>query len=101
MHILGGFMVGLFIQTAMDHIDHAKVNKRRFFIAVLSALAVGIVWEITEVYFGLTAGLSPTSRLDTIKDIIDDIIGGALSVWFWGSLFNNTKIHDKQSTESR
>ena len=95
MHILGGVMVGLFAQTAMDKLDRHKINKKRFMLAVSAALIVGVLWELAEWHYGVTDGLGPVSRLDTIKDIMDDIIGGALSIWVWGFLFNKTKIHDK------
>ena len=95
MHIAGGFMVGLFAQTGLDHLN---INKKRNVCTILFVILVGVVWEFAEWYFGATSGLGLVSRFDTIKDIIDDIIGGALSIWFWHFIFNkkNTKIHDKQ-----
>ncbi len=103
MHILGGLMVGLFTQTGIDYLVHFKkredaliglnsiVYRRRFSIIFIFVLAVGVAWEFAEWYFGITDGLGSISRLDTIKDVIDDIIGGALSIWFWKYLFNKTK----------
>ena len=95
MHISGGLMVGLFAATGLDYIH---INKRRSLYIILAVIAVGVVWEFVECYFGITDGLGPISRLDTIKDVIDDIIGGVLSIWFWNFVFNKTKItkiHDK------
>lgn len=95
MHIAGGLMVGLFAQTGIDFVRQSgfekQLFKRRFLLVSLSVFAVGIVWEAVELYFGLTDGLGPISRFDTIKDLIDDIIGGALSIWFWSFLFNKNK----------
>ncbi len=107
MHVSGGFMVGLFAQTGLDYFVHFKkrdkksdeglygsdlvIHKRRFLVIFLFVLVVGIIWEFAEWYFGVTDGLGSISRLDTIKDVIDDIIGGALSIWFWKFLFNKTK----------
>ena len=99
MHILGGFVIALFTQVCMDHFNHHKVNKNRVSFAILSAFIVGIIWEFTEWHLGITTGLSPASRLDTIKDVIDDIIGGALSVWIWNFLFNKNKINANKRTE--
>ena len=67
---------------------------------MFSVILVGVVWEGVEWFFGVTDGLGPISRLDTIKDVIDDIIGGVLGIWFWNSLFNKkyTKINDKQQS---
>jgi hypothetical protein len=114
MHIAGGFMVGLFAQTGIDHVtssagvvwseyfarivNYFGIHKRRVFYVLLSVVIVGVVWEGLEFYLGLTDGLGPLSRFDTIKDLIDDIIGGVLSIWFWNFIFNKTKItkiHDK------
>ncbi|MEI6553484.1 MAG: hypothetical protein WCO09_02850 [bacterium] len=111
MHISGGFMVALFAQTGIDHllktgvcvhiVDYIKLNKRRIIWTLLSVVAVGVFWEFVEWFLGVTDGLGPISRLDTIKDVFDDIIGGVLGVWFWNSLFNKkyTKINDKQQSE--
>jgi len=108
MHIAGGFMVGLFTQTAIDHAtstdyfirlaEYMGLHTSKVFYTLLAVLIVGVAWEFAECYLGLTDGLGPISRIDTIKDVIDDIIGGTLSIWFWNFLFNktNVKIHDKQ-----
>lgn len=93
MHIAGGFMVGLFAQTGLDYFN---INKKRSLYAILFVIFIGVVWEFVEWYLGVTNGLGLASRLNTIKDVIDDIIGGALSIWFWSFIFNKTKIHDKQ-----
>ncbi|MEI6042043.1 MAG: hypothetical protein WCQ00_00545 [bacterium] len=95
MHILGGIMVGLFVQTGIEHFNNRKINKNRVLLVFLGAIAVGVFWECVEWYFRITDGLGPLSRIDTIKDVIDDIIGGALSIWFWRFLFNKTKIQQK------
>ena len=110
MHISGGFMVALFAQTSMDYfietnylsrvVNFLNFNKKRIFWTMFSVILVGVVWEGVEWFFGVTDGLGPISRLDTIKDVIDDIIGGVLGIWFWNSLFNKkyTKINDKQQS---
>jgi len=108
MHILGGFMVGLFTLTGLDHIkgskklsiisENFKFIKNKALTVLLATIIVGVVWESIEYCFGLTDGLGAVSRFDTIKDLIDDIIGGVLSIWFWDFIFNKTKItktHDK------
>lgn len=91
MHILGGFMVGLFAQVGIDHLNHKKFDKRRVPLVLLSALVVGVVWEFVEWYMGVTGGLSIISRVDTIKDIFNDLLGSVISLWVWKFLFNNMK----------
>ena len=98
-------MVALFAQTSMDYfietnylsrvVNFLNFNKKRIFWTMFSVILVGVVWEGVEWFFGVTDGLGPISRLDTIKDVIDDIIGGVLGIWFWNSLFNKkyTKIN--------
>jgi hypothetical protein len=96
VHIAGGFMVGLFAQTGLDYLN---IRKNRILFISLFVILVGVGWELVEWYLGNTDGLGPLSKINTIKDIIDDIIGGVLSIWFWHFIFNktkNTKIHDKQ-----
>ena len=95
MHIMGGFMVGSFAQTGLDYLRSSNlINKNRTILIASAVIFVGVVWEMVEWRAGITDGLGPISRLDTIKDVIDDIIGGALSIWFWRFMFNkkNTKI---------
>lgn len=108
MHVLGGLMAGLFAQYGLDYLKEKKyglytnLKGNRYFLIILFVVIVGVVWEIAEWYLGLTDGLGPLSRFDTIKDIINDIIGGALAIWFWIFLFNKktiTKIHDKKQGE--
>lgn len=91
MHILGGFMVGLFAQVGIDLLNHKKFDKRRVPLVLLAAFIVGIVWEFVEWYMGLTGGLAIISRVDTIKDMFNDLLGSVISLWVWKFLFNNTK----------
>ena len=96
MHIFGGFMVGLFAQSGIDYLNDVRVNRYRFILVVLSAFVVGAMWEVVEFYMGLTGGLSGLSRLDTIKDMVDDLFGSIISIGIWKFLFNNIKSNDKK-----
>lgn len=115
MHILGGMMVGFFGLTAFDYFtsrfgtsSHFRFfltainekntgNKRRALWVMSFVLLVGVVWEIVEMFFGL-GGLSEQYRLNTIKDIFDDLFGGALSILIWRFLFVKINKNDKYKT---
>lgn len=98
MHILGGMMVGFFGLTALDYLtdylkaptfaidERSSINKMKCLWVMGFVLLVGVVWEIVEMSFGL-GGLSSAYRLNTIKDIFDDLLGGALSIIIWRFLF--------------
>lgn len=78
-HMLGGVALGLAGAWAM-----MGIGKQPTFVAcVAAALAVGIVWEIFEyMVFGTGAAVFMSYPLDTLKDIIDDCIGGVIAGLF-------------------
>lgn len=71
-HILGGICVAL--GAAWLQVLYHKTPTLLF--CVVAALGVGIAWEIFEASFALTQ--FPQDTLDTIKDLLDDTIGGAI-----------------------
>lgn len=78
MHLLGGFVSGLFgyalIVTATQMDVSAELNLAGIVVFVL---AVAVAWEVFESVFSLTtdAGMSA----ETISDIIFGIVGGLIS----------------------
>lgn len=87
MHIAGGALIGLsglwiiylsgIFGTVPRHTFFSIVS-----VSFFSALIVGILWEMFEVKAGLTSA-SFVDRIDTVKDIIDDMIGSLLSAWYY------------------
>jgi hypothetical protein len=77
MHVLGGFWAGLF-GAWMLRIFGLEVSMLR---CMLFALAVGVVWEVFEYYSGLTDFMYISYSADVAKDLVMDVIGGALSVF--------------------
>ncbi len=84
MHILGGVGIGLFITAFV------KSNFKSFAQAasirrniVIGVLAVGIVWELFEMYFNIAGAPLWTKAyyIDTAKDLINDCIGGVIVGW--------------------
>lgn len=86
MHIAGGALIGLSGLWIVFLSGFTFTSKNSFCatvsVALVSTLVVGILWEIFEVKAGLTSH-SFTDKIDTAKDIIDDIIGSLLSVWYY------------------
>ena len=72
-HMLGGVALGLAGAWAM-----LGMGKRPTLAVCLgAAFVVGIMWEIFEyVVFGTGAGIFMSYPLDTLKDVLDDCIGG-------------------------
>ena len=74
---MGGFLISLisiFILSSFLHIETLN-NKKVCVILVLSfVLIVGLGWELYELFFGMTDIFE--DRVDTIIDLIMDLIGG-------------------------
>lgn len=81
MHILGGLGIGLFgCAFARSGFLGAFSARRKILIAVFM---VGIIWEVFEVYFGIVGYplWSQPYFIDSISDLINDMIGGSIAVW--------------------
>lgn len=83
MHILGGIMAGLFTFVFL-RITRLPENTRNLIIGVL---LVGIGWEILELLYKVDV-LSTRYWIDTVKDLIDDTIGGLISIYIWKKIPN-------------
>ncbi len=80
MHILGGVFAGYL--GMIGYVFATRNRRPPAWVSVLSALAVGIAWEILEHQYGL-AGLDPVHRFDTLKDLVDDMMGGVIALLIW------------------
>lgn len=91
MHFLGGFWLGLgalwlyyfsgFFKNI--HEEH-RTALYVWLLAVTSALALGFIWEVYE--FGLDMLYDKTDQydiLDTMSDLIFDIIGGTVATFMF------------------
>lgn len=79
-HFLGGLWVGisfLWIFFQSGHVNIAK-NKRNnnLIVVFLASLAVGIMWEAFEYYFGIVVSGASNYIVDTMTDIFFDLVGG-------------------------
>ena len=91
MHILGGVGVGLFLAAIFKSYKSGVLFERRTII--IGVIFVGLVWEVFEMYYHLTAYPLWTKLyyLDTVKDLIDDTIGGAFIAYIVTRTSNNIK----------
>jgi hypothetical protein len=78
VHTLGGLWVGLMAAFYC----YSRFSFKRpalFVIALLSAILIGIAWEVFEVKAGITVLADHGYAADTIGDIISDTLGGLLA----------------------
>lgn len=85
MHGLGGWTLGLLFLFFFYTSGFFKLDSSHpfyvFVITVGSVLIVGLFWELWEIFVGLTDVLK--DRLDTVADIVMDIIGAILSLFYY------------------
>ena len=90
LHLLSGTCVAMavFLYFKFKPADRSKT--KMILTTVLTVFLVGILWEIYELYFGITSlsdGIAYVT--DTLSDMAMDIIGG-----FFGSLYSLRMLHE-------
>ena len=75
-HINGGVWAACFASWLFA----LRGIRPQFFYCLLIVFAIGVAWEIFEAAVGLTQ--FPEDLLDTIMDLCNDVIGGALALGF-------------------
>ncbi|MBP9818692.1 MAG: hypothetical protein KBC87_01850 [Candidatus Pacebacteria bacterium] len=83
MHILGGIMAGLFTFVFLRITRLAESTRN----LILGVLIVGVGWEILEIFYKVDT-LSFRYWIDTTKDLLDDTIGGLISIYIWKKIPN-------------
>lgn len=78
LHLLAGIGLGFFLCALTASVGPYRWHK--LWVVVLVVFIGGLAWEVFEGYFGITGyGLwTDMYYLDTIKDLILDIVGAAL-----------------------
>lgn len=77
MHILGGLWVGLATAWLLGFLGF----RLSFVQIVLASFVVGVSWEMFEYVLDIGGSAFMSYQLDSIKDVFDDIVGGALAGW--------------------
>ena len=82
MHLLGGVGIGLFAWALLASFRSGMYLRTRNVIVMV--IVVGLVWEYFEIHFQLTGHPLWTKwyYIDTVKDIINDTVGGAVVAYF-------------------
>ncbi|MBP6858368.1 MAG: hypothetical protein KBC33_00885 [Candidatus Pacebacteria bacterium] len=84
MHIAGGVGIGLFVAALLRSYRQGALFSRRN--VILGVIVIGIVWELFEIVYKLTGHPLWTKLyyIDTVKDMVDDVLGGAVVAWILG-----------------
>ena len=77
LHVLGGIWAGL-LGAWVAGFFGIRITLMR---CILFALAIGVGWEIFEYVNGLDGSIFMSYTADTVKDMSDDILGGALAYY--------------------
>jgi hypothetical protein len=81
-HYLAGMWVGFFAAWFL-----ANWQRRATIVeCALFALAIGMLWEIFEVYEGIGGSPFMPYWVDTIKDVMMDVLGGATAGYIAGKM---------------
>lgn len=94
MHLAGGLWVGL-SALAIYYFTPIVAEKKHtvrtvIFIAIFSALIIGIGWEAFEWVVDQMTGLKHVDIIDTLSDIMNDLIGATVAaVIFIKKRYNN------------
>ena len=95
MHFLGGLLIGLIILSLLfvrrlfgfAHTHHGVVITTTLF----GVLLIGLAWELFEVFFDMTA-ITRIDLFDTLLDLVMDLIGGGVSLWWYYSMVWNRVV---------
>ncbi len=95
MHFFGGFCAGLvslyFYACFHRRRERTMTPLRVWVTAVGGVLAVGLVWELFEYSTGITSNALGNYALDTVKDLVMDLLGGFVACVY----FIKRGIHNK------
>lgn len=87
MHILGGFSISLAIYWVMRlfYGSTEPLNRDFWITVILTTLVCGVLWEAVENVNDIAGAPLWTKAyyIDTAKDIIDDVIGSLITLYFF------------------
>jgi len=74
-------MSGLFVLWALRFISWKEVLKN----VIVGCLIIGVAWEVLEFFYKVQE-INAYYYFDTVKDLIDDSIGGFIALKIWKRL---------------
>lgn len=80
MHFLGGLWIGIF---AFYFFSPQTISFRLIFKILIMVFLIGIGWEIFEVFVDKVISLNYFNILDTISDILFDLTGGIMAIFYY------------------
>jgi hypothetical protein len=87
MHIFGGFLGTLIVVYILQKvgISPRTLPRKMFLLAfvVISVFAVGVVWELWEIFTGWTDPFVYSEQVDTVSDLVMDIIGSLIGFMYY------------------
>ena len=87
VHIMSGLWVALLVlwlASIFEQINSLKEYKTKsFLIAFISAILIGVIWEIIENVFQITFTKASGYSLNTALDILNDGLGGLLAYLYF------------------
>ena len=87
VHIVSGLWAALLIlwlASAFGQISSLKEYKTKaFLVAFISAVLIGIVWELVENYYQVTYISAGGYYFDTAMDLLNDGLGGILAYLYF------------------
>ena len=66
----------------------------RFILKILAGvLIIGILWEVFEIVVNNATAQNPWSAIDSLSDILFDVLGGALAIfYFYVKGYNSSNV---------
>jgi len=87
VHMVSGLWIGLLIlwlAACLGQINSLKEYKvKSFLIALISAVLIGVIWEVVENISQITDANIRGYTLNTAKDILADAFGGILAYLYF------------------
>lgn len=97
MHFFGGVLAATFFVLVMRAVASSTISRGKvLLVSSVSALVIGIAWEIFEHEFGISHW-SPLFVADTVSDLSMDIIGGLTAYLVWTCFNRSTKKNLNQN----
>jgi hypothetical protein len=98
MHILGGFWVSLAVFAVYQYLGkEISTNVNIVFVLLPITLLVGILWEIFEYKTGLAFVSDDGYFFDTVKDLVDDVVGSVVAFYYLNHKYPRDIIEDEFS----